>query len=232
MGAADQLTAQPVRQPRALQALAIGGLLVFVAGGLLPVLLSPHSWMTAVRWAGLAALLASSVGRRSLTRWILVAMLVGGEIGLDRPQFAEHLRVFSDIFLRLIKTIVAPLIFGTLVTGVAGHGDLRGVGRIGLKSLIYFELVTTVALFLGVGAINLSRAGESLRGIQVIAAPVPNTAPLHWDDFLVHIFPENIAKSVAEGRSCKSRCSPFCSELPWREFPKPSARPCSSSRSR
>lgn len=200
MGAANELTSQPVRQPGALRALATGGLVLFVAGGLLPVLLSPHAWMTAVRWAGLAALVGTSVRQRSLTRWILVAMLVGGEIGVDRPQLAEHLRVFSDIFLRLIKTIVAPLIFGTLVTGVAGHGDLRGVGRIGLKSLIYFELVTTVALFLGVGAINLSRAGESLTGIQVTAAPVPNTAPLHWDDFLVHIFPENIAKSVAEGQ--------------------------------
>ena len=89
-------------------------------------------------------------------------MLLGGEIGLDRPQFAEHLRVFSDIFLRLIKVIVAPLIFGTLVTGIAGHGNLRSVGRIGVKSLIYFEVVTTLALFIGLGAINISRAGEGL----------------------------------------------------------------------
>ena len=89
-------------------------------------------------------------------------MLLGGEIGLDRPQFAEHLRVFSDIFLRLIKVIVAPLIFGTLVTGIAGHGNLRSVGRIGVKSLIYFEIVTTLALFIGLGAINISRAGEGL----------------------------------------------------------------------
>jgi proton glutamate symport protein len=183
-------------------------MMLFVAGGLLPLLFSPHPWMTALRWVGLTALLLANLRQRSLTRWILLSMLIGGEIGHDRPQFAEHLRVFSDIFLRLIKTIVAPLIFGTLVTGVAGHGDLRGVGRIGLKSLIYFEVITTLALLIGVGAINLSRAGESLTNIrasatpaiQASATPAPNTTPVRWDEFLLHIFPENIAKSVAEGQ--------------------------------
>src|SRR5215471_45454 len=115
-------------------------------------------------------------------------------------QFADHLRVLSDIFLRLIKAIVAPLIFGTLVTGVASHGDLKSVGRIGLKSLIYFEVITTLALFIGVIAINLSHAGYALSGIQLSAAPVPAATPVRWDDFLLHIFPENIAKSVAEGQ--------------------------------
>ena len=128
-------------------------------------------------------------------------MLLGGEIGLDSPHFAEHLRVFSDIFLRLIKVIVAPLILGTLITGIAGHGNLRGVGRIGIKSLIYFELVTTVALFIGLGAINISRAGE---GMAMPATPeivtAQNAPPMHWDDFLLHVFPENLAKSVAENQ--------------------------------
>ncbi len=127
-------------------------------------------------------------------------MLLGGEIGLDRPQFAEHLRVLSEIFLRLIKVIVAPLIFGTLVTGISGHGNLRSVGRIGLKSLIYFEVVTTLALFLGVAAINLSRAGEGLAISQTAVTQPQNAASLHWDDFLLHIFPENIAKAVAENQ--------------------------------
>ncbi len=102
--------------------------------------------------------------------------------------------------MRLIKVIVAPLIFGTLVTGISGHGNLRSVGRIGLKSLIYFEVVTTLALFLGVAAINISRAGEGLAISQTAVAPPQNTAPLRWDDFLLHIFPENIAKSVAENQ--------------------------------
>src|SRR5260370_9874054 len=89
-------------------------------------------------------------------------MLAGFELGIDRPEFAVHLRVLGDIFLRLIKVIVAPLILGTLVTGIAAHGNLKKVGRIGLKSLIYFEVITTIALFLGIGAITLTRPGEGV----------------------------------------------------------------------
>jgi len=200
MDSVEEKRFKAVAGNKPLMALAGSGLVLFFVGALCPALLSPQPWMAAVRWAGLLMLMLANVKQRSLTRWILLSMLVGGEIGLDRPQLAEHLRVFGDIFLRLIKTIVAPLIFGTLVTGVAGHGDLRGVGRIGLKSLIYFEVITTLALLIGVGAINLSHAGESLQNMQLSASPVPNTAPVHWDDFLLHIFPENIAKSVAEGQ--------------------------------
>jgi proton glutamate symport protein len=189
------------QQPLALRAVSIGGLLLFTTGALLPLFLPSHAWIAALRWTGLLAMASTGLWRQSLTRWIVFATLLGAEIGLDRPQFAEHLRVLSDIFLRLIKVIVAPLIFGTLVTGIAGHGNLRSVGRIGLKSLIYFEVVTTLALLLGVAAINLSRAGEGLAISQsTAAAPPPATAPLRWDDFLLHIFPENIAKSVAENQ--------------------------------
>jgi proton glutamate symport protein len=175
--------------------------LLFVAGTVLPLFLPGHVWPIALRWVGLVVIASSGLWRQSLTRWIFFAMLLGGELGLDRPQLAEHLRVLSEIFLRLIKVIVAPLIFGTLVTGISGHGNLRSVGRIGLKSLIYFEVVTTLALFLGVAAINISGAGEGLSISQTAAiAPVQNTAPLRWDDFVLHIFPENIAKSVAENQ--------------------------------
>jgi proton glutamate symport protein len=150
---------------------------------------------------GLAALAYAGIQRRSLTFWIFFAMFVGLEIGLDWPGFAAHLRVLSDIFLRLIKVIVAPLILGTLVTGIAGHGDLKKVGRIGLKSLIYFEVVTTIALFIGVGAINLTRAGEGLVLPAASAEQGPqNVAPLKWDDFLLHVFPENIVKAVGENQ--------------------------------
>jgi proton glutamate symport protein len=189
-----------LKQPPALRAISMVGVLLFVAGALWPVFLTGHAWIAALRWAGLLAIASTGLWRQSLTRWIFFAMLLGGEIGLDRPQFAEHLRVLSEIFLRLIKVIVAPLIFGTLVTGISGHGNLRSVGRIGLKSLIYFEIVTTLALLLGVGAINLSRAGEGLAISQTAAVLPPSTAPLRWDDFLLHIFPENIAKSVAENQ--------------------------------
>ena len=191
-----QLQPSPV-----LRAISVTGLLLFMAGAVLPLFVSAHSWIAVLRWAGLFAVASTGLWGQSLTRWILFAMLLGGEIGLDRPQFAEHLRVFSEIFLRLIKVIVAPLIFGTLVTGISGHGNLRGVGRIGLKSLIYFEVVTTLALFLGVAAINLSRAGEGLAISPNVAVVQPqSTATLHWDDFLLHVFPENIAKSVAENQ--------------------------------
>jgi len=178
------------------------GVLLFLTGAILPLIFAPDLWFAVTRWAGLAVIAAGGWRRPSLTYWIFFAMLLGGEIGLDRPQLAEHLRVFSDIFLRLIKVIVAPLIFGTLVTGIAGHGNLRAVGRIGVKSLIYFEIVTTLALFIGLGAINIGRAGEGLTVAVTAAAtePSPGAAPLHWDDFLLHIFPENLAKSVAENQ--------------------------------
>jgi len=186
----------------AFRTLTAIGALLFLAGAIVPFIFYPHEWFAVIRWAGLGVIAAGGWRKPSLTYWIFFAMLLGGEIGLDRPQFAEHLRVFSDIFLRLIKVIVAPLIFGTLVTGIAGHGNLRGVGRIGVKSLIYFEVVTTLALFIGLGAINVSRAGEGLTLTAATAAtePAASAAPLHWDDFLLHIFPENLAKSVAENQ--------------------------------
>ena len=128
-------------------------------------------------------------------------MIAGAELGFDAPAFAVHLHVFSDIFLRLIKTIVAPLIFATLVMGIAGHGDLKSMGRMGIKSIVYFEVLTTLALIIGLVAINLSKAGV---GLVVPAATTNETlakiAPTHWDDFLLHVFPENIAKSISEGQ--------------------------------
>jgi proton glutamate symport protein len=161
-------------------------------------------WLVAeaLRWSAVLLLAAFAWRRRSVTPWIFVAMVAGTEIGLDAPAFAISLRVFSDIFLRLIKTIVAPLILVTLITGIAGHGDLKSVGRMGLKSLLYFEVVTTLALGIGLVAINLSHAGVGLKlPAATLAQPVvAAAAPVHWDDFLLHIFPENIAKSIAEGQ--------------------------------
>src|SRR3984957_9029061 len=159
-----------------------------------------HAGVT-LRCGAILLLALFALRRRSLTPWIFVAMVAGAELGFDAPMLATSLRVFSDIFLRLIKTIVAPLILATLVTGIAGHGDLKSVGRMGIKSLIYFEVVTTLALVIGLAAINLSKAGV---GLALPASPpsgesVPATAATHWQDSILHIFPENIAKSVAEG---------------------------------
>ena len=161
-----------------------------------PVLLGP-----VLRWVSILLVSAFAAYRRTLTPWIFLAMVAGAEIGFDAPAFAVNLRVFSDIFLRLIKTIVAPLILTTLITGIAGHGDLKSVGRMGLKSLVYFEVLTSLALVIGLAAINISKAGVGL-SIPVAAGTetLAKVAPTHWDDFLLHIFPENIAKSIAEGQ--------------------------------
>ena len=115
-----------------------------------------HDTGIGLRLAAIVLLAVFAMRRRSLTPWIFVAMVAGAELGFDAPAVAISLRVFSDIFLRLIKTIVAPLILATLVTGIAGHGDLKSVGRMGVKSLVYFEIVTTLALVIGLAAINLS----------------------------------------------------------------------------
>src|SRR5258705_2573748 len=118
-----------------------------------------ESALFTLRWLGIAGLILHAVRKKSLTTWILVSMVVGAEVGHDFPEIAIKLRVLSQVFLRLIKTIIAPLLFGTLVVGIAGHSGLKQVGRMGLKSLIYFEIVTTLALFIGLAAINISRAG-------------------------------------------------------------------------
>ena len=115
---------------------------------------APHAAAMAVRWVGVVLLMVYAWRRKSLTPWIFVAMVAGAELGFDAPHIAVQLRVLSDIFLRLIRTIVAPLILATLIVGIAGHGDLKSVGRMGLKALVYFEVVTTLALAVGLVAIN------------------------------------------------------------------------------
>ena len=161
-----------------------------------------HTPMLIVRWLAILLLAAWAVRRGKLTPWIFVAMVAGAELGYDFPAFAVNLRVFSDIFLRLVKTIVAPLILATMITGIAGHGDLKSVGRMGVKSLIYFEVLTTLALVIGLAAINISKAGVGLLMPAAAGAgeTIAKVAPTHWDDFLLHVFPENIAKSIAEGQ--------------------------------
>jgi proton glutamate symport protein len=180
----------------------IGGLFLFAFGGLLLAFYPAHSWMTLLRWAGLLLLAHAGLVKRSLTYWIFFSMLLGLEIGLDWPPFAANLRILSDIFLRLIRLIVAPLILGTLITGIAGHGNPRKIGRIGLKSIVYFEAVTTMALFLGVAAINLSRAGVglSLPAVSAEQQAPQNIGTLKWDDFVLHIFPDNIVRAVADNQ--------------------------------
>jgi proton glutamate symport protein len=175
------------------------GVAVLGAGVVMGALHAPQAAAMTVRWLGVALLMVWAWRRKSLTPWIFVAMVAGAELGFDAPHAAVQLRVLSDIFLRLIRTIVAPLILATLIVGIAGHGDLKGVGRMGLKALVYFEVVTTLALAVGLVAINVSKAGVGLTvsgAAPIMAAPVAT----RWDDVLLHVFPENLAKSIAEGQ--------------------------------
>ena len=137
--------------------------------------------------------------RRSLTLWILVGMAAGAELGHDLPAVATSLRVFAQIFLRLIRTIVAPLLFATLVVGIAGHSNLRQVGRMGVKALIYFEIVTTLALLIGWAAITVSRAGVGITLPPATeAAQIQQPARESWQDIVLDVFPENIARAIAD----------------------------------
>ena len=151
-----------------------------------------------MRWLVLLTLVAYAWFRRTLTAWIFVAMLVGAEAGHDLPGVATHLHVLAMIFLRLIKTIVAPLLFGTLVVGIAGHSDLRQVGRLGLRSIIYFEVVTTIAIVIGLVTVNLGKPGVGVQLSTTTASEPSGIAKLSAEETILHVFPENLAKAVSE----------------------------------
>lgn len=159
---------------------------------------------TAFRWITLLLLIILAYKRKSITTWIVVSMFLGIEIGFSFPTIAKELNVLSSIFLRLIKTIIAPLLFATLVVGIAAHSNLKQVGRMGLKAILYFEIVTTIALFIGLGAINLTKAGEgaqfSTPEVQVDKATQILSGQKKEHNFILEIFPENIAKAIADGQ--------------------------------
>ena len=137
--------------------------------------------------------------RLSLTSWIFIGMAAGIALGITAPGVAMHLGIVSSIFLRLIKSIIAPLLFGTLVYGIAGTGSIKQMGRIGLKAIVYFELVTTIALFLGLGAVNLVRPGDGMKLERSAAeAALPNKPPT-LDTILEHVFPTSIIDAMARG---------------------------------
>jgi proton glutamate symport protein len=122
----------------------------------------PANILMASRWIFIGSLVLFAIYKKSLTTWILVAMAIGVEIGLDFREFSQNLKFLSTIFLRLVKTIVAPLLFATLVVGIASHSNLKQVGRMGWKSLLYFEVVTTLALVIGLVFINITKAGVGI----------------------------------------------------------------------
>ena len=135
--------------------------------------------------------------RISLTAWIFIGMAAGVALGIAAPGFAKQLGPVSNVFLRLIRSIIAPLLFGTLVVGIAGGGDMKRMGRIGGKAILYFEIVTTLALFLGLFAVNLVQPGQ---GIPIHATAAEAAVPQTQTTFasvLEHIFPSSIIDAMA-----------------------------------
>jgi proton glutamate symport protein len=140
--------------------------------------------------------------RPSLTTQIMIGLVVGGLIGWQRPKWGDAVYFLRDIFLNLIKSIIAPLVFSTLVVGIAGGGDLKKVGRMGAKALLYFEIVTTAALFIGLGVVNFVEPGK---GVELVAAStevakkIGENHPKTLVETLVHIFPASVIDSMVRG---------------------------------
>ncbi len=138
-----------------------------------------------------------AVKRPSLTTWILIGLVAGVVFGTVLPGPAKQLGVLGAIFLRLIKSIIAPLLFATLVSGIASTGSIKTMGRIGGKALVYFEVVTTFALFVGLAAVNLVQPGAGVALPREMAAPAitgPGAA-----EILEHTFPTSIVDAMARG---------------------------------
>jgi len=180
-------------------------------------------------WTLIGFVLVYAWRKKSLTTWILLAMLIGVRIGIDFKDIALEMQFLSQIFLKLIKTIIGPIIFATLVVGIAGHSNMKQLGRLGWKSLLYFEVVTTLALIVGLIAINVSKAGEGIDKSLIETSSIPlspekqrqkevvdimnhvgypvsdssfRSLPqktMTWQDHVLHIFPENIVKSIYQG---------------------------------
>jgi Na+/H+-dicarboxylate symporter len=141
----------------------------------------------------------TTLRRISLTKWILIAMVIGTFIGWAAPELAQSLRPLSQIFLRMIKSIIVPIIFGTLVVGIAGHGDdMKRVGRLALKSIIYFEIVTTLALVIGLIAVNISKPGVGIK-LPPSAQTGQELATQHTTlaTVLEHIVPQSFFEAAA-----------------------------------
>src|SRR5213595_3945921 len=140
--------------------------------------------------------------RPSLTMQIMIGLVVGGLIGWVRPDWGNAVYFLRDIFINLIKSIIAPLVFSTIVVGIAGAGALRKVGRMGIKALIYFEIVTTAALFIGLAVVNFMKPGA---GVTLAATntdfikTIEQTHPTTFIETIVHVFPSSVIEAMARG---------------------------------
>ena len=141
----------------------------------------------------------SLLRRISLTQWILISMILGVAVGWAFPAESQNLKLISNLFLRMIKCILVPLVFGTLVVGIAGHSDdLKAVGRLALKSLFYFEVVTTLALVIGLLAVNLARPGDGLKlPPPAAAADTIKATKVTLGGIVEHIVPKSFFEAAA-----------------------------------
>ena len=141
-----------------------------------------------------------------LSLLIFVALIAGILVGWIAPEFAVQMHPLATIFLRMVKMIIAPLLFATLVVGIAGHGDPKSLGRIGIKTILYFEVVTTIALFLGLGIANLLNPGQGINVSTSNAAQLSEFAQISsstphssFEDFFINLIPTSIVQSMADG---------------------------------
>ena len=165
------------------------------------------------------AFLFYAILKKDLTTWILTSMIVGVVIGVEFPGVAMALQPLSSGFIKLVKTIVGPILFATLVYGIAGHSDLKQVGRMAWKSLLYFNVATTLAILIGLVSINISNAGVGIDLSQFPQHDLPTSSGVKENDlkalkqipeadqwiykttaFFRDIFPENIIKSIYENQ--------------------------------
>jgi proton glutamate symport protein len=138
----------------------------------------------------------------TLTQQIFVGLAIGIVVGAIvqqvNPAWSAYFRPFSQLFLRLIKMIIAPLIFATLVAGIAGAGHFKVVGRMGLRAIIYFEIVTTLALIIGLVAVNITRPGDGVN-LPMGQESGITAAAKTWDQILLHTVPESVIDAMAKG---------------------------------
>jgi len=140
--------------------------------------------------------------RPSLTIQIMIGLVVGGVIGWLRPDWGNAVYFLRDIFINLIKSIIAPLVFSTIVVGIAGAGALRKVGRMGAKALIYFEIVTTAALFIGLAIVNFTKpgAGVTLAATSTdVIKTIEHSHPKTLVETIVHAFPSSVIEAMVRG---------------------------------
>lgn len=140
-----------------------------------------------------------------LTIAIIISLVLGILVGWAFPDFAVKMHFLAEVFLRMVKMIIAPLLFATLVVGIAGHGDAKSLGRLGVKTVVYFEVVTTFALFIGLGFANLFEPGKGLtiipqaNGLMQAANMAVINHGTSFGQMFLSLFPTSIVKSMAEG---------------------------------